>query len=203
MSVLVFLHDDYADWELGYVLPELRSSATDPRIDKKPREVRTFSLDGRPVRSMGGLRVTPDLALDALGSPDVDALILPGGTFWRDVHLEPLRDLVTGILERGTCVAGICAATGFLASLGALDAVPHTSNTLGFLKERAPGYRGEAFYRDALAVRHGSVITASGLGAIDFTREVLRALDVYPAPILDVWYRAFKHGEDPFREGAR
>jgi hypothetical protein len=32
---------------------------------------------------------------------------------------------------------------------------------------------------------------------VDFTVEILRALEVYPSAICEIWYRAFKYGEDP------
>jgi putative intracellular protease/amidase len=198
MVVHVFLNDDYSDWELGYVLPELRSPAPSSSLEKKNQSVSTFSLDGRPVRSMGGLRVTPDHGLSEVDPTTIDALILPGGLFWQSLESRPLSDLVLGLLERRVFVAAICAATAFLARLGVLNEMEHTSNGPSFLKERAPRYVGQAHYRDALAVRDGSLITASGLGAVDFTREILDALEVYPPRVTEVWYRAFKYGEDPY-----
>jgi putative intracellular protease/amidase len=197
VTVHVFLHDDYADWELGYILPELRSPPAGA-FAKNTRRVVTFGLASGPVESMGGLSVTPHVRLDEVRPGDVEALLLPGGKFWAAFEHEPLDAFVKAIAGRGVLIGAICAATGYLARLGLLDEVEHTSNSLAFLKERAPGYRGDAHYQPALAVSHGNVVTASGLGAVDFTDKLLRALAIYPPEICDVWYRAFKHGEDPF-----
>src|SRR5688572_28475270 len=128
MSVFVFVHDDHADWELGYLLPELRSPAVSPQIEKQPRRVATFGIDGAPIVSMGGLRITPDLSLSAVVADEVEALVLPGGTFWRSFRDERLDALVLAARRRRALVAGICGATGYLARLGLLDSVAHTSN---------------------------------------------------------------------------
>jgi putative intracellular protease/amidase len=198
MAVLVFLHDTYADWELGYILSELVSPAALPGITKKRREVVTFGLSDAAVTSMGTLRVTPSTTIDRVDPDRAEALILPGGLFWSELADERLDALVGRLARRGAPVAAICAATGYLARLGLLDAVRHTSNSVSFLKERAPDYRGDDHYVAQPAVRDGGLVTASGLGAVEFTVEILRALDVYPPEVCDVWYRAFKHGEDPF-----
>lgn len=202
MAVYVFLHDGYADWELGYILPELRTPAALPQVTKRTRRVVTFGIDVAPVESIGGLSVTPQRRLYDIALDDIEALILPGGTFWTELAHEPLDTLVKAVAARGAVIGAICAATGYLASLGLLDAVIHTSNTLEFLKNRAPRYRGAQSYRDELAVSHRNFVTASGLGAVDFTDKLLRALEVYPPEVCDIWYRAFKYGEDPFARGS-
>jgi putative intracellular protease/amidase len=202
LAVYVFLHDGYADWELGYILPELRTPAALPQVTKRTRRVVTFGLAGAPVESIGGLSVTPQVRLDDVPLDDIEALIVPGGTFWVELEHRPLDALVRAVAARGRVVGGICAATAYLAQLGLLDEVMHTSNSLAFLKERAPGYRGEQGYREELAVSDCNIVTASGLGAVDFTHKLLRALEVYPPDVCDIWYRAFKHGEDPFATGS-
>jgi putative intracellular protease/amidase/uncharacterized protein YciI len=179
----VFLHDTYADWELGYVLPELARSG---------HEVVTFALSAAPVRSLGALRVTPEAEIDRVHDPEL--LILPGGLFWPALDDARLDALVRRCRARRAPVAAICAATGYLAKLGLLDDVDHTSNSLEFLQQRAPAYRGAARYRRVAAVSDAKLITAGGLGAVDFSYEILKALGY---PELESWYRAFKHGEEP------
>ena len=46
MTVHVFLHDEYSDWELGYLLPELRTAPAVPEIPKSPRRVSTLRKHG-------------------------------------------------------------------------------------------------------------------------------------------------------------
>lgn len=198
MAVHVFLHEGYADWELGYLLYELRSPSGVPGVLKKPREVLTFGLSAAPLRSCGGLLVTPDACIEAIDASDTEALVLPGGLFWRTLEDPRLDRLVRATRDADGLVCGICAASGYLAQQGLLDDVDHTSNSLAFLRERAPGYTGSERYRDEAAVTDGGIVTAGGLNAVDFTAAVLGALEVYTPEVLRVWWRAFKLGEDPF-----
>ncbi|MBI3556162.1 MAG: DJ-1/PfpI family protein, partial [Deltaproteobacteria bacterium] len=192
MGIYVFLHDSYADWELGYILPEL------VQHERKPV---TFGLRKTPVGSLGGLTVTPTLSLDEIDVASVQALILPGGLSWKDFESTALDELVRQLNARRVPVAGICAATGYLARLGLLDSVAHTSNSVAFLKERAPGYSGAARYQNKMSVSDGGIITAGGLGAVDFTYDLLRALNIGDTVYQETWYRAFKHGEEPRDSG--
>ena len=199
MTVYVLIHEGYADWELGYVLAELQSPPVAPEIPKNRREVVTFGLrgGGEPQRSMGGLAVTPQVGIDDIPVESVEALILPGGTFWGDLADERLDTLVRAVRGADKPIAAICAATGYLARLGLLEEVAHTSNGAAYLAEVAPDYGGAEHYQEALAVRAEGIITASGLAAVEFTHEVLSALEVYPAPVQEGWFRAFKYGELP------
>jgi len=38
---------------------------------------------------------------------------------------------------------------------------------------------------------------------VDFTYQMLLALEVYPPEVCEVWYRAFRHGEDPLAKPVR
>lgn len=187
MKAFVFLHDRYADWEIGYILPELRRSEN---------EVHIFGLSKNALTSGGNLRVTPELSIAEVNLAEVDLLILCGGWFWKEFHDERLDHLVRAVKERGGVVAGICAATGYLAKIGMLDRVGHTSNSVDFLFERAPNYQGREYYRKAMAVCDQNVITAGGLGAVDFTFEILKRLQVYEPKDCEDWYKAFKFGEE-------
>jgi putative intracellular protease/amidase len=189
VNVFVFLNDNYADWEIGYVLPELVRTG---------HKVTTFGVTGNPVRSMGSLVVKPDLALTDVESSAPDALILPGGLHWKDFENTAVDSLIKAVHAQGRLVAGICAASGYLGRLGLLDTVAHTSNSPQFLKERAPKYTGEKLYRNELAVSDRKIISASGLGAIDFTYLIMRDLEIDTAENCSMWFRAFKHGDDPF-----
>jgi putative intracellular protease/amidase len=202
MAVYVFLNDEYADWEVGYLLPEL-VYPPDPGIKKQVRQIVTFGLTARPVKSMGALKVSPDTTFDQIDADQIEALILPGGMFWETFSYPRLDELVRRLVKRGIPVAGICAATGYLARTGILNEVEHTSNSLAFLKRFAPDYRGEALYQKASAVAHRGVVTASGLAAIAFTYKVLQVLEVYEPEALELWYHDFKQAEDLSRDAPR
>jgi putative intracellular protease/amidase len=70
----------------------------------------------------------------------------------------------------------------------------HTSNGLDYLKQEVTDYTGEADYVDSLAVRDRGLITASGLGALEFAREIFAELGVFSPEEREEWYRMFKDG---------
>jgi transcriptional regulator GlxA family with amidase domain len=84
-----------------------------------------------------------------------------------------------------------------LARAGLLDDHTHTSNEQEYLEKSAPEYRGAPRYVDALAVRDRGLITASGLGPVDFAREIFEELQVFTEADRPVWYHLFKHGRFP------
>lgn len=45
---------------------------------------------------------------------------------------------------------------------------------------------------DALSIRDQHVVTASGLGAVDFAKEIFEELDLATPEIRTLWYKAFK-----------
>ncbi|BAH76675.1 DJ-1/PfpI family protein [Solidesulfovibrio magneticus] len=186
----VLLFDGYADWEIGYVLAELR------RIGNLP--VATVGFTDAPVVSMGGLTVTPDTTLAAVVPDDVRLFILPGGTLWEQAYpAEALHALLQALDRQAVPLAAICAATTVFAKAGVLNGKKHTSNALKYLQEHVPGYQGDKDYVDELAVTDGHVTTASGLGSVEFTRNILEALAIVTPQLRDLWYRAFKYGDYP------
>lgn len=184
-QVYIFLFDGFSDWEIAYLTPELKKSDN--------IELIYFSKDGQPVLSMGGLRVTPEISLEAIKAEKIDLLILPGGTAWEKGGNREADLLVETLFIQKKTVAAICGATIYLAQKGFLDSLKHTSNDLGYLKWVVPQYRGENNYLSALAVTDQHLITASGIAPIEFAREIFRKLELAEADI-DKWYQLFKNG---------
>jgi putative intracellular protease/amidase len=190
VHVLVF--DGFADWEPSYALAELRRSGH--------HEVATVGFDGRPVTSMGGLRVLPDRTLRDVRGDEVKILIAPGGDLWEREDAYPRADvdaLLARVVAAGRPIAAICGATIALARAGLLDDRRHTSNGSTYLSDTVPEYRGAPLYDTALAVRERGVITASGLGAVEFAREIFAELGVFDAADAALWFEMFKHGKIP------
>lgn len=76
-------------------------------------------------------------------------------------------------------IAGICAATVALARAGLFRGRRHTSNGRDFLQHYAPGYESPDTYVDQLAVADGGIISASGLGAVEFAAEIFTVLRAF------------------------
>ncbi len=191
-QVYVLIFDGFADWEPAHALAELRRSGH--------HEVISVGFTGHEVTSMGGLRVRPDRALADVRADEVRLLILPGGDMWEREDAYPraqLEALIGELLAAERPVAAICGATVAMARAGLLDDRRHTSNMPSYLSDNAPSYRGAAYYDPALAVRDRGVITASGLGAVDFAREIFAELDVFTDSDLALWYDMFKYGKMP------
>jgi putative intracellular protease/amidase len=189
-SAHLYVLDTMADWEVGYLTAELNTG----RFFAEPGTalpVRTVGATREPVRTMGGLTITPDLALDELAPEESALLILPGAELWDTPEHAPAIAAAARFLDAGVPVAAICGATIALAAAGLLDTRPHTSNDLDALKQLAPGYRGEGYYSTDVAVADGNLITASSVAPVDFARAALRRLDVMTPQALDAWYGLF------------
>jgi putative intracellular protease/amidase len=194
VHVLVF--DGFADWEPSYALAELRRSGQ--------YEIVSVGFTGDEVTSMGGLRVRPDRRLADVRAEDVRLLIIPGGDLWEhdDGYPRPeVEALVATLLAVGRPVAAICGGTVAMARGGFLDDRRHTSNMPSYLRQHVPTYRGEEFYDTSLAVRDRGLITASGLGAVDFAREIFAELGVFSDSDETLWFDMFKHGKMPVEAG--
>jgi putative intracellular protease/amidase len=188
--VLVYLHEGYADWEIGFILPELV---------KAGYGVTSVSTDGLVVKSMGGLSVQPDQRLSSVGIIESFKLvILPGGDSWNDPknHQEILA-LLPEWHRKGLLIAGICGAVIGLARTGLLDTVKHTSNYLPLTQQLAPNYTGSTLHSDRLAESDQGLITASGVGAMEFSYEILKALQVYDEAHAAEWLNFYKHAIPP------
>ncbi|HMN79870.1 MAG TPA: DJ-1/PfpI family protein [Burkholderiaceae bacterium] len=199
-TVHLYVFDGYADWEPAFAI----AGIADPRFQREPGawQVKTVASQvDRPIRSMGGVTVLADLALDELLPSASALLIVPGGAGWEltagtPADDEPHRACIARArawLEAGVPVAAICGATAGLARAGILDQRPHTSNALAYLK--GTGYAGSAHYVDQPAVGDGDLITAGGMAPVEFAREIFARLDLYDAAALDAWYQLYKTGE--------
>jgi putative intracellular protease/amidase len=188
-AVHVLVFDGFADWEPAHALAELRRAGK--------RAVTVVGFDTKWVVSMGGLRILPDRALADVRADDVELLILPGGTVWETDGAYPreaLEQLVTALLAAKAPVAAICGATLALARAGLLNDRRHTSNAPSYLSDHASEYTGASKYDAAPAVSDRGVITASGLGAVDFARAIFSELRIFSAADEQRWYDLYKHG---------
>ncbi|SEL74487.1 Putative intracellular protease/amidase [Pseudoxanthomonas sp. GM95] len=168
-TIAVVMVDGVADWEIGVVLPAAREWFGDT--------VSVASIDGQAVTSIGGLTITPSLALSDLDPLAADLWILPGSERWQAGEIPGLSGVLRDRVAAGKPVAAICGATLALAYAGLLDTRPHTSNALDFLTRNVGAvYAGQAHYRDETVVSAEGVVTAPGSSPVNFALACLRLL---------------------------
>lgn len=190
-TIHLFIFDGWADWEPAWAAAGLNQ----PDFQREPGRLRvqTVALTQSPVRSLGGLAVLPDLLLDTVAPADSAMLILPGGAGWDRGEHGAAVEKARAFLDAGVPVAAICGATAGLARAGLLDARRHTSNALAYL-QGVPQYAGSDRYEDRPAFNDGGLITAGGMSALEFAREIFLQLQVYEPPVLQAWYDLHKTG---------
>ncbi|MFH1138016.1 MAG: DJ-1/PfpI family protein [Pseudomonadota bacterium] len=186
----VLLFDGYADWELGHVLAELRRFGG--------VEVVGVGFTDKNVISMGGLRVIPDMVLSDVNPDEVLIFIIPGGYLWEGEYpVAEVEKILHRLAEKNVPIAAICAATLVVARAGLTRDRKHTSNSLDYITGKIQDYADAAYYVDLLCVRDRHLITASGLGAVELTVEVLAELNIASPEERTAWCDAFKHGVFP------
>ncbi len=164
-TAILFLVDEYADWEGAYLSSILNTS--------EEWEIKTASIQ-KEVTSIGGFNTTIDYLIDELPEK-IDTFILIGGNNW-NITNELLLKKVTNFLNSGLIVGAICGAVDYLAKNGLLTPYKHTGNALFFWNEYE-NYSTPENFLEVQCVRDKNLITANGTATIDFTEEILEALD--------------------------
>ncbi|UJW83968.1 DJ-1/PfpI family protein [Devosia sp. SL43] len=166
-TIVTILTQGYADWETALLNAAARSFYG--------IETKFATPGGQPVTSAGGLKVTPDMAVEDIDVTAIDALVVNGGTAWSLPDAPDVTDVLVAARDAGKTVAGICDATLALAKAGLLDDISHTSNDAENLPKT--GYRGAAHYQDQpSAVVAGKIVTAPGTAPVSFMAGVLETL---------------------------
>ena len=193
-DIHLFVFDSLSDWEAAYAIaginnPQFHRDAANFRI-------RNVAVRSNAVTTAGGIRIQPDLTLDALSETKRVMLILPGGSTWDEGKNMEAVEAAKATLASGGAVAAICGATTGLARGGLLDDRKHTSNAREYLE--ATHYKGGALYQDEPAVTDGPVITASATAPIDFALQIFRYLELYSPEVMTAWYGLFKTGKPEY-----
>lgn len=185
--LLVF--DGLVDWEPAHAFCQIRKSGK--------FEVVTAGFSRQVVTSMAGLKILPDVTIDDVDPKTTAFFMLPGGEMWQEKSREVLHPLLHRLHDQNVLLGAICAATLEIARAGLTRGIRHTSNTRSYLKAMVPTYEDDAFYVDELAVADHNLITASGLGSIEFAREVIRYLGLFNDADAALWFDMFKQGVIP------
>ena len=186
-TVHVAVFDTLADWEIGYATAHIRR-------DQWQREPGRYSITTvgparEPVTTMGGLRITPDLALEELRPEASAMLILAGGDLWAEESMAGFRAAARRFLAAGVPVAAICGATFGLALEGLLDDRAHTSNAAEYLAYSE--YAGGDRYVAEPVVVDGDLITASGVAPVHFAQAIFGRLGLYEPGVAASWFKLY------------
>ncbi|MFZ0770220.1 MAG: DJ-1/PfpI family protein [Candidatus Sulfotelmatobacter sp.] len=187
----LFVFDGLADWEPALALCEIRKSGK--------YDVLTAGHSREAVVTMGGLRVVPDVTIDEdeIVPRETAIFIVPGGNRWEEGPDRKLDEFLRRLHAENVLTGALCGATLEIARAGLTAGVRHTSNAKSYLKKMVPAYQDERFYVDELAVTDHKIITASGLGSVEFAREVIRELGIYSEADMQMWFEMFKNGVIP------
>lgn len=197
MKVYIYLLNTLADWEIGYLTAELNSGRY---LDKTrpPVELIKIGNTTEPIKTMGGITITPDENIDNIKFEENDLLILPGADTWTEEENKKIIDIVSSIINEKVIIAAVCGATVALANKGILNNRKHTSNDIEVLKMFCPEYTGENFYLNQPAVTDDNLITASGLAPLEFSYEILKRTNLMKTETLEAWYQLYKTNEPKY-----
>lgn len=185
-NVLVFISDEFADWEIGYICAALNSNDSEYVI-------KTIALNKEEKISIGGLRVLPDYSIEDYPK-DYCLLILAGGFGWSRNENNEVLPLVKETIKRKIPLGAICDAVTFLAKNEFLNNIKHSGNSLEYIKSQSPAYKGDNLYVEKQAVCDSNIITANGSAALEFCKEILSLLKAKPEEEILSEYLLHKNG---------
>src|SRR5262245_59073170 len=116
---LVF--EGLADWELAHALCEINKSGR--------FEVVSVGFSDKPITTMGGLKVSPNITLDEVTPAEAIIFMLPGGDMWERESHEDLKTLLRRLHGERVPIGAICGATLEIARAGLTQNIRHTSNS--------------------------------------------------------------------------
>lgn len=191
-NIVFVILDEFADWEAAF----LSSGLNDKNITKN--YITNFaSIDKNLKKSMGNLKVLPDLTLEEIDENDVDGLVLIGGRTWRSQTEETntkIVELVKKFKNNPNKVVGaICDAAYFLATNGLLNDRKHTVNSFDEIKDNS-NYTNAKNFAEMESVIDGNLVTAKGDSPIHFAKNVMVALGDIPEKNVNLFFDIYTIG---------
>ena len=191
-NIVFVILDEFADWEAAF----LSSGLNDKNITKN--YITNFaSIDKNLKKSMGNLKVLPDLTLKEIDENDVDGLVLIGGRTWRS-QIEETNTKIVELVKKfknnpNKVVGAICDAAYFLASNGLLNDRKHTVNSFDEIKDNS-NYTNAKNFVEMESVIDGNLVTAKGDSPIHFAKNVMMALGDIPEKNVNLFFDIYTIG---------
>ena len=191
-NIVFVILDEFADWEAAFL-----SSALNDKNITKNYTTNFASIDKNLKKSMGNLKVLPDLTLEEIDENDVDGLVLIGGRTWRSQTEETnskIVELVKKFKNNSDKVVGaICDAAYFLATNGLLNDRKHTVNSFDEIKDNL-NYTNAKNFVEMESVIDGNLVTAKGDSPIHFAKNVMMALGDIPEKNVNLFFDIYTIG---------
>jgi transcriptional regulator GlxA family with amidase domain len=173
VGILIFPQVEVLDFCGPYEVFSVTRLREEARRDEpSPFEVLLVAEAAEPVTATGGLRVIPDVTVDAC--PPLDVLVVPGG--WgtrREIKNERLLGWIAARGQQVETLTSVCTGSMLLGTAGLLDGRRATTHwrSLPWMRESFPAVSVE----DKLhVVEDGDVLTSAGISAgIDMALRVV------------------------------
>lgn len=171
-SILCYLYEEMADFEISLLLHRLRNTGK--------KEIIAISEDTAPLTAQSGLQYIPSMKISEIKAAEAfEALIIPGGPINNDQNA--VCSIAAQMIRQGKLVAAICFGPQFLGRAGILDDYRYTTSCspekIRRLHCTDPFNR--ANYIEQRCVRDRNLITAQGYAFVDFAEEVCDYLHIF------------------------
>ena len=191
-NIVFIILDEFADWETAFL-----SSALNDKNITKNYTTNFASIDKNLKKSMGNLKVLPDLTLKEIDENDVDGLVLIGGRTWRS-QIEETNTKIVELVKKfknnpNKVVGAICDAAYFLATNGLLNDRKHTVNSFDEIKDNS-NYTNSKNFVEMESVIDGNLITAKGDSPVHFAKNVMMALGDIPEKNVNLFFDIYTIG---------
>ena len=191
-NIVFVILDEFADWEAAFL-----SSALNDKNITKNYTTNFASIDKNLKKSMGNLKVLPDLTLKEIDENDVDGLVLIGGRTWRS-QIEEINTKIVELVKKfknnpNKVVGAICDAAYFLATNGLLNHRKHTVNSFDEIKDNS-NYTNAKNFVEMESVIDGNLVTAKGDSPIHFAKNVMMALGDIPEKNVNLFFDIYTIG---------
>ena len=191
-NIVFVILDEFADWEAAFL-----SSALNDKNITKNYTTNFASIDKNLKKSMGNLKVLPDLTLKEIDENDVDGLVLIGGRTWRS-QIEETNTKIVELVKKfknnpNKVVGAICDAAYFLATNGLLNDRKHTVNSFDEIKDNL-NYTNSKNFVEMESVIDGNLVTAKGDSPIHFAKNVMIALGDIPEKNVNLFFDIYTIG---------
>lgn len=107
-KVIVIVYPEYADFQIAHTLFLLKKLGN--------VKITTTSLDGRTIKSIGGLKINADISLSEIEIEEFDLILIPGGDGIPQLLIESLmKETLQRAYAANIPIATICGGAAFLA----------------------------------------------------------------------------------------